>query len=253
MGYQGTAFAIVLAVATAAEAVAGQLVVVESTTPKLQAGQVIQADTRLELASGSRVSLVGEDGKVTKLQGPYTGPAVMGGSGPGDPSVVGALSRLFATKEPSAQTWGTFRGVETLRGDEAAHPPEVWAINVLRSESVCLPAGAEPMLWRPEASRDLSVIVLHLSTGREATATFGAGEAQVAWPADVALLDGGEYALRDADNRWERRLFIRLIPADRAAPVESAAWMSDMGCIRQAKAMLASLTADPGSPTTLAR
>lgn len=250
-GKGATVAALLLAAVATGDALASQMVVVESTTAKLQAGQVIPSDTRIDLAAGSRISLVGEDGRVIKLQGPYTGPAAVGGDGHGDPGVVGALSRLFATKEPSAQSWGTVRGVETLRGDEAAHPPGLWAINVLRSESVCLPAGAEPSLWRPDVRHEMAVIVLHLSTGREATATFAAGAAEVAWPSDVGLLDGGEYALRDTDNRWERRLFVRLIPADRATPVASAAWMSDMGCIRQARALLA--TAAAGDTATLVR
>ena len=184
---------------------------------------------------------MGEDGKVVKLQGPFSGPPTTKDAGADDKGVVQALSRLFAPTGPQGSSWGTFRGAETLRGDEARNPPEVWAFNVLRSENVCLPASAEPTLWRPEADSQLTIVLLHLSTGREATVTFEAGETTAPWPPEVDLLDGGEYALRDVANQWERRLLFRLIPAERSTAIEQAAWMSDMGCIRQAKALVSRL------------
>ena len=58
----------------------------------------------------------------------------------------------------------------------------------------------------------------------------------------VKCLDGGVYAIRDEGNQWERRLSVRFIPADRDTPMDQAAWMSDMGCIRQAKELVARLS-----------
>jgi hypothetical protein len=221
---------------------AAELVVIDSTVPRIAPGQIVDSTKPLTLASGARLSLVGEDGRVIRLEGPFSGAPVTGdGDGARDKGVVRALSRLFSPNHPQDSTWGTFRGAETLRGAEALNPPDVWAFNVLRSETVCLPSGAGPILWRPHAETELMVILLHLATGREATVTFAAGEASASWPPEVALLDGGIYVIRDIANQWERRLLVRLIPVDRDTPVVQAAWMSDVGCIGQAKELVSRL------------
>jgi hypothetical protein len=221
---------------------AAELVVIDSTVPRITPGQIIDSTKPLKLAAGARLSLVGEDGRVIKLQGPYSGAPMTGeGDEARDKGVVRALSRLFSPTHPQDSTWGTFRGAETLRGAEALNPPDVWAFNVLRSETVCLPSGAGPILWRPHAEAELMVLLLHLATGREATVTFAPGEASASWPPEVSLLDGGIYVIRDIANQWERRLLVRLIPPDRDTPVTQAAWMSDAGCIGQAKELVSRL------------
>ena len=217
---------------------AAQLVVIESTVASLPPGQVIDSATKLELAAGGRLTLVGEDGTVTKLQGPYSGrPAAAAGS-TAEPAMVQALSRLFVSNQPTTATWGTFRDAETARGG-GDNPPQIWAVNVRRSETTCVPADQQPVLWRPDPALDLSVVVLHLSTGSEATIDFAAGEDRVAWPSGVPLLDGGEYAIRETGNLWERRLTVKVIPAEQASGIAQAAWMADIGCFRQARALLA--------------
>jgi hypothetical protein len=235
------AVALCVLLVAASPVLAAELVVIESTAPQLAPGQVIDATKSLTLAAGTRVSLVGEDGKVVRLQGPFSGRPTTGDGAAGDKGVVRALARLFAPTGPQGTSWGTFRGAEALRGDEARNPPEIWSFNVLRSETVCLASDTQPTLWRPSAETQLTIILLHLSTGREASVAFAAGEEAAVWPGEVALLDGGEYAIRDVANQWERRLLVHLVPEDRAAPVELAAWMSDMGCIRQAKQMVSRL------------
>jgi hypothetical protein len=155
--------------------------------------------------------------------------------------VVQALSRLFAASQPAASAWGTFRGSETLQDREAANPPEVWAWNLYRSDSICVPAGVEPLMWRPDATRDEGVVLLHLSTGSEAELELAPGQDHIAWPRSVPLLDGGEYAIRDAGNLWERKLLVHVIPADETGDIRQIAWMSDAGCLRQARLMVTRL------------
>jgi len=225
---------------------AAQLVVVEAQGTTLQPGQVIDASQPLQLPAGAKLALIGEDGKVSRIEGPFSGPpSQVAGAGTGDPSTVQSLSRLFAGAQPNATSWGTFRGYDspaTFRGDEAGRgtgaAQGLWAVNVRRSESACVPADSRPVLWRPEASEALSVVLLHLSTGREAAVDFAAGAHDAAWPTGVPLLDGGEYAIRDG-NLWERRLSVRIIPAESGSDVRRAAWMADAGCFRQARALLA--------------
>ena len=208
----------------------------------LPPGSIVDAAKPLTLATGERLALVGEDGTMVRLQGPSSSPPVPADpSTDGDNGVVQALSRLFAADASSSTraAWGGFRGGEKPQGREAASPSEVWAWNVFRSDSICVPAGTQPLMWRPDAARDQNVILLHLSTGNEAEVEFATGQQSAPWPKAVPLLDGGEYVVRDAGNLWERQLAIRMVPE--AGVVRQIAWMSDAGCLRQAKLMVSRL------------
>lgn len=103
-----------------------------------------------------------------------------------------------------------------------------------RSETACVPAGESPTLWRPDGSEPLDVSLPPVASGRQSTLAFPEAMQSLSWPAAVPLLVGGEYAIRDTGNRWERRLSLRIVPADRTSQIEQAAWMSDAGCVRQA-------------------
>lgn len=239
-GMAAAALLVVLLAAPAASA--AQLVVVESTVKGLSAGQVVDGSAVLQIPAGGQVTVIGEDGKISKLTGPYSGKPAAGSGEGGNPGTVQALSRLFVSNQPSATSWGTFRGDETattFRGGDATAPAEIWAVDVRRSETACVPAGESLTLWRPDAGEPLEIILLHVASGREATLAFAAGAQSLSWPAAVPLLDGGEYAIRDTSNRWERRLSLRIVPADRTSQIDRAAWMSDAGCFRQARTLLA--------------
>lgn len=217
---------------------AADVVVVESTAPELPAGQVIKAGTPIRIPAGARIAVVGEDGKVVKLAGPFSGVAAPATAAASDKGTVQALSRLFADKGPAATSWGTFRG-DIASDDTAGTPPEVWAVNIMRSETVCLPAGTRPMIWRPDASQPMSAILLQLSSGREGSIALDAGQQSLPWPSAPEIVDGGEYAIRETGGNGVRRLFVRLIPASQESGVPQVAWMSDAGCLRQAKTLLA--------------
>mgnify|MGYP001167423116 CR=1 FL=1 len=233
---------LVMLLGGAASAMAGQLVVVDSTSPKWPAGSVVDASKPLSIGANETLTLVGEDGTLHRLTGPSSGvPGVDTAPAGSDKNVVQALSRLFAANQPAASAWGTFRGSEAVMDREAANPPEVWAWNLYRSDRICVPAGAQPSMWRPDASRDQGVVLLHLSTGSEAEVELAPGQDHAAWPQAVPLLDGGEYAIRDAGNLWERKLLVYVIPADEASDIRQIAWMSDAGCLRQARLMVAHL------------
>lgn len=238
---QRLALAVLALLASSAVGFAADMVIVESTAPDLRAGQVITTATRLNIPPGSHIAIIGEDGKVIKLSGPFSGIAAPAAAATSDKGTVQALSRLFADKGPAANSWGTFRGVEIV-GDGAS-PPDVWSVDILRSETVCVPAGTQPALWRADASQPLSAILLQEATGREGAIDLNAGQQTLPWPQTPEIVDGGSYAIRDADGNGERRLYVRVIPAGTAIGIPQVAWMSDAGCLRQAKALLAQTAA----------
>jgi hypothetical protein len=226
-------------------AAAGQFVVVESTTPGWLPGRVIEPGTPIALPAGAHVSLIGEDGRVTKLAGPYAGlPGAAAGDAT-DPTLVTALARLFTTGEPATSL---------LTGEDGlANPPDVWAIDIGRSGHVCVLAGTWPTLWRADAGLAQSLRVTQPATGEEAEVAFAAGVATAAWPAAVPAVDGATYALHQGGTGGTASIVLRLVPAGGRFHAASVAWMMQAGCPRQARALLAGPPVVPGAATTLVR
>jgi len=220
-----------------------QLIIIDSNVPRLKPGAIVETSQPLTLSKGERLTLVGDDGMIVHLQGPASGPPAIGETAPArDDGVVQALSRLFSSDvaPPTKGGWGGFRGEEASPARDSA-PGDVWAWNVFRSDSICVPAGIEPSLWRPDAAGEQSVVLLHISTGKEAEVALPAGQHSALWPRSVPLLDGGEYAVRDPRSLWERRLVVRVIPVGEISTVRQVAWMSDAGCFRQARVLVRAL------------
>lgn len=220
----------------------GQLIVVESNTKNFPAGYVMEAPKHITLAAGEQLNLVAEDGALLRLRGPFSGvPSAARAPIEENAGVVQALSRLFAAGQPSPSAWGTYRGNEGRHGSEAANIDEPWAWNIFRSDNICVPKGVTPTMWRSETEGRQQIVLLHLSTGAEAELELDSGQRSVAWPGTVPLLDGGEYAVRDAGNLWERKLLVYVIPDHVTGDVQQIAWMSDAGCLRQARLMITRL------------
>jgi hypothetical protein len=221
-----------------------ELIVIDSNVSRLQPGSMVEATEPLTLAQGERLTLVGDDGAVFRLEGPASGPPAITDTSPvTDDGVLQALSRLFSSDVAPATraAWGGFRGTERPQDRDAHYPGDVWAWNLHRSDSICVPAGLAPSLWRPDATREQNVVLLHVSTGKEADVDFAAAQHNASWPQSVPLLDGGEYAARDARNLWERRLTVRIVPVGEISTIRQIAWMSDAGCLRQARLLVARL------------
>ena len=221
---------------------ARQLVVIDSSSPQYKAGQVIEGSQRLQLSSGSRMTVVGDDGKVIKLEGPFSG-VVGTASEPGNSGgvvVVEAISKLFSGETPETGALGTFRGSRGA-GQTGTKAPDVWAIDVSQSETQCVPGGMVPTLWRSQASRELTIAVEFLTSKTGTLVQFPAGVDVVAWPVQVPLEDGGRYSIRDSNDTWRSGLTLRIIPVEQTSTVGRAAWMAENGCAAQARTLMANL------------
>lgn len=228
--------------ASIAGATGRELIIIDSNVPRIRPGTIVETSQPLTLFKGERLTLVGAEGAVFRLEGPASGPPAINEASPvSDDGVLQALSRLFSSDvDPATKAaWGGFRGAE--QGRDAHHPGDVWAWNLLHSDGICVPAGIAPSLWRPDATGEQDVVLLHLSTGKEADVGFAAGQHSTTWPRSVPLLDGGEYAVRDARSLWERRLTVRIVPVGEISTIRQIAWMSDAGCLRQARLLVARL------------
>ncbi len=237
-------FLAVLWVSVAQGVFAGQLVVIDTTAPELVRGQILDGSKPLGLAAGTRVTLIAEDGQVTTLQGPFSGRPGAGPGVPGGSSLIGSLSRLVGG--PSAASGA----LAVMRGSRGAGPADAWAVNLVRSVNVCARAGGT-LILRNKKSRSAKILTVKaLPDGAEKSVEWPAGSDRIGWPEGLALTDGGRYLARIASRKSlagisgrtaETTLVVHLVPGGLMTDAHRGAWMADVGCMGQARALLAGL------------
>ncbi len=237
-------FLAVLWVAMAQGACAGQLIVIGSTVPELVPGQVVDGSKVLGVAAGARVTLIAEDGQVTTLKGPFSGRPGAGPGVPGGSGLMGSLSRLVGGRSAASGALGV------MRGSRVANPADAWAVNLVRSVNVCVRAGATPVLRRKKSRMARILTVKALPDGAEKSVEWPAGRDRIGWPEGLAITDGGRYLVRVSSKKslagmsgktTKTTLVAHLVPGGLPSDAHRAAWMADIGCIGQARALLAGL------------
>ena len=235
-------------VAIAQGAFAGQLIVIGSTAPELVPGQVVDGSKVLGVAAGVRVTLIAEDGQVTTLNGPFSGRPGAGPGVPGGSGLMSSLSRLVSGPSGASGALGVMRG--SRGADRADAGADAWVVNLVRSVHACVRAGATPVLRRKKSRGARILTVKALPDGAEKSVEWPAGSDRIGWPEGLAITDGGRYLARVSSRKslagisgktTETTLVAHLVPGGLPSDAHRAAWMADIGCIGQARALLAGL------------
>ncbi|EME69460.1 hypothetical protein H261_13364 [Paramagnetospirillum caucaseum] len=221
---------------------AAEVVVVRSSAPDLPTGKVLDGDAPIQLAAGSRVTLVTESGKSVTLEGPFTGPPAPGGGGKDKDKdrVSQALSGLIARGDVETRKLGTFRSVPI---DNAVDTPAPAAeeINVLEGGNQCVIQGRQPRLSVKGATQG---IFLSIASGKKTAAVVPLDGAGADWPDNLKIVDGANYSMALSEpvkGVQKVGLRLHLIPADLPSDAHRAARMADKMCDRQARALLSTL------------
>jgi hypothetical protein len=234
----GVAFGVAawLAPATAAE-----LVVIESTSPRYVAGQLLDDAVAVVLVAGESMTLVTEDGRVLTVDGPHSGPAA--GPEPEASAVRRALAQLLREDRP------TVGGVGGVRGDaqDAFSPdtrPDPWLVHAQKSGDQCVLRGREVGVWREETAAEAVVAVgVSLADG-SAEIRFGAGAQRGRWPANAPPSDETVYLLRPSDSLRSVPIRLHVLePALADRGLAAAAWLAARGCVDQARVFMRNLPA----------
>ena len=224
--------AVLLLVAAAGTAKAAELVVITSTAPGLQPGQIIDGSRTIGLPAGSTVTLISEYGTPITLTGPYEGvPAAS--AAPGDRNLLAALSRLVASEGGESLALGA------SRGSAVVEPPGPWVIDVSQSGDHCVPAGGPVRLWRPDARRPGSLRLKAAATGQKSKTAWPKGTTMLDWPQEMELKDGAIYLVQFRGSITAKKLVLHVVPADLPSDANRVAWMAGQGCTKQALSLLA--------------
>lgn len=218
-------------------ATAAELAVVESTSPRYAAGQILDAALSVTLVAGESLTVVTEDARLIKIEGPHDGPA----SGPPpDPSALRrALAQLIVEEQPAVGGVGGVRG-EAQEEKAADTRPDPWLVHAQRSGDQCVLRGSSVGVWREGPSGDAAVVEVGVSLAdSSARIRWDAGQQRSTLPADLALIDDTIYLLRPTGSLRSVPIRLHLLdPSLSGGGQATAAWLAAKGCIDQARVLL---------------
>ncbi|WP_416899161.1 MAG: hypothetical protein ACMVY4_05405 [Minwuia sp.] len=225
--------------AAAWAASAAEIVILESTAPGIEAGAIVEDTDTVEVPDGAMILIVEEDGSSREIAGPFSG--AIGSAGSGGESgggLIANLGKLVQDRESKRQVLGA------IRAAPGQVSPQIYLVDVARSETVCIPTGQTPTLWRPATMAAETEVEMAGASGASARFLWPDEAQSAAWPDGLPLADGGAYALRLAIAPRPTEVKLRLVPDTVTETAARAAWMYQAGCHRQAIALIESLATD---------
>jgi len=215
-------------------ALAVDVFVVDAKGVDLTPGQVINGEQPLVLAVGQKVTLVTSDGRTIKLKGPTDQPPV-GNVVVASNDVVQSLQGLMKAKAADTSSAGIIRD-----GTANFTQPVPWVVEVRHSGDRCLLAGGTIVLWRNDpVTKPSTIEIAAADKSWSAHAAWPQGSDKLALPATLTLKDGQTYVT--TIDKSPVNLAIHVIPQTIQSDAARAAWMIEMGCEPQAKALIAEL------------
>jgi hypothetical protein len=222
---------------------AAEIVVIESSAARYPAGQILDAAAPIALAAGESLTVVTEDARLIKIDGPHNGPAT--GPAPDPSAVRRALAQLIVEEPPAV---GGVGGVRAGEGEEQAADtrPDPWLLHAGRSGDQCVLCGESVGVWRDSADDAVTAELGFLLAESSVEIRWDAGQQRAAWPAQVELRDGAVYLLRAKASLLSVPIQLHVLaPALAGRGLPAAAWLAAKGCTAQARLMLRE---SPGLP-----
>ena len=193
-------------------------------------GSLVEETTIVSIPAGALLMFNDPTGQTKTLTGPFEGPL---NADPSGTAPTSGLDRLVASRAAEQARLGA------IRAAPGHLPREAELISVAQTSVQCLAQNADARLWRPETLNADSFFKLTQVDGNAvARSVWHADVAEIAWPADVPLVSGGRYLveLEIAPRPVEITLFVA--PDNLDSEADLAAWMGQVGCRRQAFALL---------------
>ena len=216
-----------------APALAADVVVVEAVGIDLRPGQVLDGGQPLALAAGQRVTLVASDGRLIKLNGPTeTAPAPE--VEPPKGAVAKSLRDLVSSRETDISSLGVVRA-----GGAPVSLPDPWVLDIRHAGNRCVEEGRSTVLWRgADMTGQSEIVVAPADRSWSARAVWPEGADSLELPANLTLQDRHAYTVSLDGGPTQITVFV--IPRSLSGAAV-AAWMAEMRCDAQARALMAGL------------
>lgn len=227
----GGVLAATLAVADASAVQAADLVVLKAEKSTLRPGSMVSSEGALTLAAGESVTLLGEDGRVQVLKGPWKGqPSVRGTDDESKSRAVSVIAALLQENRKSSLSLGVVRSA-----GKVVKVPDPWAVNVTESGTGCI-RSERATLWRTaNIDQESRVTLSARNSPQKAVVNWVAGYELLHVPGQL-FSNGRTYTVDLDGNTVE--LQVHVMPQEVATGVEQAVWMANAGCKSQALALL---------------
>jgi hypothetical protein len=215
----------------AGTAIAAPLVV-RSAGPSAKAypaGKALADNAKIALKAGDMLVLL--DGKGTRT---LTGPGTFNAS-VSEVAATSATSTLAALASNSGQRRARIGAVRSVSSNDpsAARNPNVWFVDLARSSNMCIADPSAVTVWRHDDSAPATVTVTNVKDGAKATIDMLAGQSRAAWPAALAVTDGGKYTLNWAGAKAPTELKFVIVQATSAGLEDMASSLIKAGCSAQ--------------------
>jgi len=210
------------------------LVVLKVTGVAMKPGDKIPGSQQLTLTDGQTVTLIGPDGKMILLKGPYAGPAAKV-TDVKTASVTDMLAPLVAAAKVETATPGVIRNAA-----EAGPESTPWVLDSSKGGDFCVHQAVDYDLWRADNGAAETMTIQPVgSSGTPVLVQFEAHKSRAALPDSLTFVDGAKYKLTGAGKTTEitAHTVPETVPLDRTA----AAWFMSDHCEVQAKALLKTL------------
>ena len=214
-------------------AFAMDVVVVESNSPLMPPGTVLQDDTDITLDTGMIVKVLGADGSINILKGVYTGPMFVGEQGEENGVLIGVVRSLISDSKKRDSTLGAVRSV--TEDDKLG----LWDIPIEKSGIYCVLSESKPALVRRNSQSSITAS-LKKRGGKKVKFDWPKGQTRSDWPVELQLEDGATYAAKVSGQPLPKKLRIYIIESERT---EAAAipLLVEKKCTSQARRLLARL------------
>ena len=208
---------------------AADLVVISSTSEALKPGSLLDGSNELSLAAGESVSLVTQQGKTLKIDGPYQGtPDTSANSG--QDSLLDSLSKIVTESEQAASL-AVFRSASTKKNP--------WTIKINKQGTYCLIDAGSTSLRRPKPLEP-ATMEIRAEDGSAATLEWKPDQRSASWPSNLELQDNANYSIY-IDQSAAVEITVMLVPDDLASDAHRVVWLSEAGCEKQAYVLLDTL------------
>ena len=226
---------------------AAEFVVLESTSAKYTAGQLLVAVDAVKLFEGEKLTVLSEEGNSYQHKGPYEGPLASKRKEDGK-TVLRALGQLVGASQGDSRSMGAIRGDGKNASDsgQAGYDSPAWVILPQMNGTQCVIQGQAPKFWREDAAKPTRLFLKQVGQSNSLEIAWPATEKELEWPASVPLQSGTPYLVRVGDAIRSQSLVVEEVPTGVEGQVGVVAWLEARGCHRQARSVFASFSADGG-------
>ena len=220
-----------------ASAAAADILVVRSTGPSAKS-----FPPGKRLAEGSRVVLKANDA-LDVLDGRGTRTL----RGPGNFVAGAAAQGRIAGAAPVMQRRARIGAVRGVGGGDV-RPPSIWHVDVARSSTVCVAQPSTVTLWRADSSRPITLTISRVQGGAPRQLAWEAGASTLAWPTDLATVNGAEYRLSWSGATTPTSIRFRTLPSRPVGLEDLASFLMSNQCEAQLDLFIETVRLPEASP-----